>query len=49
MNENRYHHTLVMLYPDQESNLELSFRRASLYPFNYQGVRVSRLSQEMIP
>ena len=25
------------LYPDRESNSELSFRRALLYPFNYQG------------
>ena len=25
-------------YPDRESNSELSFRRALLYPFNYQGV-----------
>ena len=24
-------------YPDRESNPELSFRRALLYPFNYQG------------
>ena len=24
-------------YPDRESNSELSFRRALLYPFNYQG------------
>ena len=29
------------LYPDRESNSELSFRRALLYPFNYQGVRFS--------
>ena len=26
------------MYPDRESNSELSFRRALLYPFNYQGV-----------
>ena len=26
-----------LLYPDRESNPELSFRRALLYPFNYQG------------
>ena len=25
-------------YPDRESNSELSFRRALLYPFNYQGI-----------
>ena len=25
------------VYPDRESNSELSFRRALLYPFNYQG------------
>ena len=25
-------------YPDRESNSELSFRRALLYPFNYQGM-----------
>ena len=25
------------MYPDRESNSELSFRRALLYPFNYQG------------
>ena len=24
--------------PDRESNSELSFRRALLYPFNYQGM-----------
>ena len=29
-------------YPDRESNSELSFRRALLYPFNYQGVWFSR-------
>ena len=28
---------LVFEYPDRESNSELSFRRALLYPFNYQG------------
>ena len=28
----------VPLYPDRESNPELSFRRALLYPFNYQGI-----------
>ena len=26
------------MYPDRESNSELSFRRALLYPFNYQGL-----------
>ena len=33
-----------LLYPDRESNPELSFRRALLYPFNYQGriIRVQR-------
>ena len=29
----------VPLYPDRESNSELSFRRALLYPFNYQGAQ----------
>ena len=33
----------VPLYPDRESNSELSFRRALLYPFNYQGNGNSRL------
>ncbi len=28
-------------YPDRESNSELSFRRALLYPFNYQGYAIS--------
>ena len=28
---------LCRWYPDRESNSELSFRRALLYPFNYQG------------
>ena len=27
----------MSVYPDRESNPELSFRRALLYPFNYQG------------
>ena len=27
----------LIQYPDRESNSELSFRRALLYPFNYQG------------
>ena len=30
-----YNH--LLRYPDRESNSELSFRRALLYPFNYQG------------
>lgn len=29
-------------YPHEESNLELGFRKASLYPFNYEGSRGSR-------
>ena len=29
-------------YPDRESNSELSFRRALLYPFNYQGLSLRR-------
>ena len=28
---------ILTQYPDRESNSELSFRRALLYPFNYQG------------
>ena len=28
---------ILTQYPDPESNWELSFRRALLYPFNYQG------------
>lgn len=27
----------LFLYPDRESNAELSLRRTLLYPFNYQG------------
>ena len=37
-------------YPDRESNSELSFRRALLYPFNYQGqsrMTVQRYKKEV--
>ena len=32
---------ILTQYPDPESNWELSFRRALLYPFNYQGNKFS--------
>ena len=32
------HQMMKYTDPDRESNSELSFRRALLYPFNYQGM-----------
>ncbi len=40
----RNYYQFLTLYPDRESNAELSLRRTLLYPFNYQGLpfRVQR-------